>query len=199
MKKFIGLTGPSGAGKGEVSKILSGMGFYHLDCDKIYHDLLIPPSPCLDELRLSFGDSILFENGELNRKALAEMVFSKNGQKTKLPILNSITHKYVLKEVQRKAEALKEYKGFTVDAPTLFESGFDGQCDVVIAVLAEKETRIERIIAREGLSREAAEARINAQPDDAFYSERSDYVIYNNGDLTDLEAELNRIAKEAEL
>ncbi len=199
MKKFIGLTGPSGAGKGEVSKILSKMGFYHFDCDKIYHDLLIPPSPCLDELRLSFGDSIFFENGELNRKALAEIVFSDNGQKTKLPILNSITHKYVLEEVQRQAEELKEYRAFTVDAPTLFESGFDGQCDVVIAVLAEKETRIERIIAREGLSREAAEARINAQPDDSFYSERSDYVIYNNGSLEALEKELKRIAEEAEL
>ena len=199
MSKFIGLTGPSGAGKGEVSRLLSELGAYHFDCDKIYHDLLVPPSPCLDELRENFGDEIFLENGELNRKALATIVFSEDGRQTKLPILNSITHKYVLKEVQKQVEKLEGYKAFTVDAPTLFESGFDSQCDVIISVLADKKTRIERIIAREGLDREAAEARINAQPDDSFYSERSDYVIYNNGDLEALEKELKRIAEEAGL
>ena len=199
MIRFIGLTGPSGAGKGEVAKILSGMGSYHIDCDKIYHELLIPPSPCLDELKLNFGDKIFFENGELDRKALAAIVFSDEGRTSKLPVLNAITHKYVLDEVQKRAEKLKEYSVFTVDAPTLFESGFDRQCYVVISVLADKEIRIKRIIAREGLSREAAEARINAQPDDNFYSERSDYVLYNNGDLLSLEKEIKRIVKEAGL
>ena len=175
------------------------MGFYHFDCDKIYHDLLVPPSPCLDELRENFGDEIFFENGELNRKLLAAVVFSGDGRKEKLPVLNTITHKYVLKEVQKQTEALKEYTTFTVDAPTLFESGFDSQCDVIISVLADKETRIERIIAREGLDREAAEARINAQPDDSFYSEKSDHVIYNNGDIKTLKKELKKIVEEAGL
>ncbi len=199
MIKFIGLTGPSGAGKGEVAKILSGMGSYHIDCDEIYHELLIPPSPCLDELRLNFGDEIFFENGELDRKALAAMVFSDDGRKSKLPALNAITHKYVLDEVQKRAEKLKEYSVFTVDAPTLFESGFDRQCHVVISVLADKEVRIKRIIAREGLSRDTAEARVNSQPSDDFYSERADYTIYNNGDLISLEKEVRRIVKEAGL
>ncbi len=199
MIKFIGLTGPSGAGKGEVSKILSEMGSYHLDCDKIYHDLLVPPSPCLDELRNNFGDGIFFPDGELDRKALASIVFSQEGRQSKLPVLNSITHKYVLKEVQRQAEKLKEYKIFTVDAPTLLESRFDRQCNTVISVLADKETRIKRIMTREGIGREAAEARINSQPDDDFYKERSDHVIYNNGDLVSLEAELKKIVKEAGL
>ncbi len=197
MIKFIGLTGPSGAGKGEVSKILSEMGFYHFDCDKIYHDLLIPPSQCLDELRSNFGDEIFFSDGKLDRKALAAIVFSQEGRQKKLPILNSVTHKYVLKEVQRRSKDLKEYKIFTVDAPTLFESGFDKECDIVISVLADKKKRIERIITREGLSQEAAEARINSQPDDEFYSDRSDHVIYNNGDLASLEKELEKIVKEA--
>lgn len=199
MIKFIGLTGPSGAGKGEVAKILSKMGAYHFDCDEIYHELLIPPSPCLDEIRLNFGDKIFFENGELDRKALAAIVFSDDGRKSKLPVLNKITHKYVLDRVQKRAEELKEYSVFTVDAPTLFESGFERQCHVVISVLADKETRTKRIIAREGLSREAAEARVNSQPNDDFYSKRSDYTLYNNGDLISLEKEVRRIAKEAGL
>ena len=199
MNKFIGLTGPSGAGKGEVSKILFKMGFYHFDCDKIYHGLLVPPSRCLDELRQNFGDEIFFDNGELNRRVLAAIVFSDDGRQSKLPVLNSITHKYVLDEVKKQAEKLKEYNGFTVDAPTLFESGFNSQCHVVISVLADKDLRIERIIAREGLSKNDAEARVNAQPDDDFYSERSDYVVYNNGDLLSLEKEIKRIVKEAGL
>ncbi len=200
MIKFIGLTGPTGAGKGAAAKILSDMGFYHLDCDKIYHELLVPPSPCLDGIRECFGDSVFTEDGQLDRKALADIVFSEAGRRDKLPILNSTTHKYVLDEILSRAEELskKGHKVFIVDAPTLFESGFDSHCDIVISVLADKESRIERIIDRDMLpDRSLAEARADSQPNDDFYKEKSDYIVYNNGDLSELERKLKKIAEEA--
>ena len=202
MIKFIGLTGPTGAGKGTAAKILSNMGFYHLDCDKIYHELLVPPSPCLDELRAHFGDGVFTEDGQLDRKALADIVFSEEGRKDMLPILNSITHKYVLDEVVRRAEKLSKdgYAVFTVDAPTLIESGFDSRCNVVISVLADKNIRIARIAERDGLTDvSSAVARVDSQPVDDFYKKKSDYIIYNNGDLSELEQKLKKIAEEAGL
>ena len=69
------------------------------------------------------------------------------------------------------------------DAPTLFEAGADDFCDKIIAVLAPHDTRVARIIERDGLSDEAARARIDAQPNDAFYREKCDFIIENNGDL----------------
>ncbi len=202
MIKFIGLTGPSGAGKGAAAKILSDMGFYHFDCDKIYHELLIPPSKCLDGIRLHFGNSVFFDDGDLDRKALAAIVFSEEGRESKLPVLNSITHRYVLEEVLSRAEEMSRNGQllFTVDAPTLIESGFDSQCDLVISVLADRDIRIERIMERDGLSDiSLAEARIDSQPEDSFYTEKSDCVIYNNGDMGELEAQLKKIIEEAEI
>ena len=90
----IGLTGPSGSGKGWISNLLSRYGIPAIDTDAVYHDLLIPPSPCLSELVENFGEGII-KDGRLNRQALASIVFSDSA---KLKMLNEITHKYILKE-----------------------------------------------------------------------------------------------------
>ena len=70
-----------------------------------------------------------------------------------------------------------------IDAPQLYESGFDAQCAYVIAVIADKEIRIKRIMERDGISREQAERRIDAQRNDEFFESRADFVIYNNGSV----------------
>jgi dephospho-CoA kinase len=184
---IIGLTGPSGAGKGAVGAVLSSLGIPCIDTDALYHQLITPPSPCLDELAAEFGKEILTPDGRLDRGALASRVFA-NGNSIEHEKLNSITHRYVL------AAARDILKGFEadghiaacVDAPLLIESGFDKECDKIISVIADKETRISRIVSRDGISRERALARVNAQQADSFYTDAADVVIYNDGDVSEL-------------
>lgn len=199
MKKMlnIGLTGPSGAGKGEIGSILASLGIPHMDTDRVYHDVITPPSPCLDELVAEFGRGILTPNGDLDRRALASVVFAE-GNEQKHDRLNSITHKYVLDRVRAYCAKFQNQgkAAVCVDAPLLFESGFDRECDKVITVLADRETRISRIISRDGISRERAIARINAQNDDGFYTSRADAVIYNNGDKYELEEQIKKILSD---
>lgn len=182
--KIIGLTGPSGAGKSTLCSKFEELGIPCIDTDVVYHKLVSCPSPCLNELCEKFGDSILNEDGSLNRSALAALVFTKEGSAENLAKLNSTAHKYVWDEVnailtehQNKGKSVA-----VIDAPALFSSKiFIGACDFILSVLCDKETRIERITKRDGISREMALARINSQPSDEYFIENSDYYITNSG------------------
>lgn len=176
----IGLTGPSGAGKGVVAELFSKYGLPVINADDIYHQLLIPPSPCLDELVGRFGVSILTADGTLNRRALGSLVFSDPAA---LADLNAITHRYVMNDVRRKMENLRRenVRAAVFDAPQLFEAGANHACSVVVSVLADKRLRLERIIRRDGIDVDTAWRRIEAQKSDEFFRTHSDYVIQNEG------------------
>jgi len=180
----IGLTGGSGAGKGAVGKVLEEFKIPCIDTDAVYRDVISPGSPCILELKEYFGGSIITESGELDRAALSDIVF-KPGAGDKLVALNGITHKYILRECGKMLAMYSEsgYDMAVIDAPQLYESGFDAQCAYVIAVIADKEIRIKRIMERDGISREQAERRIDAQRNDEFFESRADFVIYNNGSV----------------
>ena len=191
---IIGLTGPSGSGKTTLCDIAKKMNIESIDADKVYHALLIPPSPCLDEIAENFGGGILLSNGMLDRAALGKIVFG-DGSGEKLSLLNRITHKYVkarFRELLSEFESKGE-KTVIVDAPTLFESGFDSECGVTIALLADGDLRRKRIISRDSLSDEGADARLSAQKSDEFFAERADYTLYNNGDKDLLSEAFRRI------
>ena len=190
----IGLTGPSGAGKGVVSSLFARYGIPSIDTDAVYHRLLVPPSACLNELTARFGSDILTSDGALDRKVLAAMVFAA-GHETELTDLNRITHRHVLNEVRRLLAAY-EADGVTavlVDAPQLFESGFDTECHAIVAVLASRQIRMSRIMARDGLDEARASARLDAQKPDSFFLERADTVIRNDGDPEAMDAEVRRL------
>ena len=183
---IIGLTGPSGSGKTTLCRFAESLDIKSIDADKVYHELLLPPSPCLDEISSSFGKSVLNPDGTLDRASLASIVFGE-GNKDKLDLLNSISHKYVkrrFREILLQMDNDGE-KCVIIDAPTLFESGFDKECSFTVSLLADRSRRAERIISRDGLSNERAELRLNSQKPDDFFISMSDHVIYNNGD-TDL-------------
>ena len=191
---IIGLTGPSGSGQTTLCDIAKDMGIESIDADKVYHALLIPPSPCLDEIAEAFGDGVLASDGTLDRAALGKIVFSdESGEK--LTALNRITHKFVKAEFRRIIARL-EAEGarvVIVDAPTLFESGFDEECTFTVAMLADGVLRRERIISRDSLSEERAELRLSAQKPDEFFISRADYTLYNDGDVAFLSEALRNI------
>lgn len=189
---IIGLTGGSGAGKGCVAKYFSECGIETIDTDHVSRQVCQKGSDCLKELVSYFGDEILLPDGSLDRKRLAELAFS---DETKHKMLNSITHKYILLMVDIWLETQKKdgKAAAIVDAPLLYESGFDNKCDKVIAVIADKEIRIARIIERDGITEEQAEIRLKNQHPSDFYSSKADYTITNNGSLDDVSCQVKEI------
>ncbi|MBQ7173394.1 MAG: dephospho-CoA kinase [Clostridia bacterium] len=191
----IGLTGPSGAGKGEVSDLFASFRIPVMDADKIYHQMLIPPSDCLSEIARHFGPGILLPDGSLDRKKLASIVFSDRAE---LDELNRITHAFVMRTIRRRLEYYKNdgVRAVVLDAPQLFEAGADKDCNILVSVLANKEDRIRRIVSRDGITREEAELRLSSQKSDAFFRANSDYVIENNGKLEELLPAVKKILTE---
>ena len=194
---IIGLTGPSGAGKGLISTLFARYGVPSLDTDAIYHELISPPSACLDELVEAFGKSILTPDAKLDRRALSEMVFDE-GHEEDLRKLNTITHRHVLDEVRRRLNGYREagVAAVLVDAPQLFESGYDRECDKILSVLASRGLRLTRIMERDGLDRAHAEARLNAAMPDEFFVCHSNAIITNDGDISAAEAAVRRLLQD---
>ena len=186
--KIIGLCGGSGSGKGAVCDLFRQKGILCIDTDLVYRDLTSRSGSLLQELEREFGNEIISDENTLNRKALAKIVFSSVSSNENLKRLNEISHKYILDETRRmlRLEATDGARLSVVDAPVLFESGFDRECDLIVCVVADKDVRINRIIARDGITAEQAEERISSQMSDDELISRSDYVINNNDSLEEL-------------
>ncbi len=179
---IIGLSGGSGSGKSTISTLFSRYNILPINTDEIYRNLTSSLTPCLIELANEFGEDIITDELELDRARLREIVFK---DKDKHATLNAISHKHVLdsvREMIRSAEALG-LLGVIVDAPMLFESGFDKECDFVVAVTAPIDLRIKRIKERDGISETKAYERINHQLPDEELVKRADFVIDNSFDI----------------
>ncbi len=181
----IGLTGPTGAGKGYICKYLREYGFKIIDSDSVARKITQNGSPVLLELQKAFGEDIV-EDGELNRPLLAERAFSKKEETKKL---NAIMHPAIIEECKKQSDI-----PCVLDAPQLFEAKAEGECYKVICVTAPLETRIDRIMKRDNISKQRALLRINAQFDEKYYIDHSDFVVYNNGE--DVDEQINHILEE---
>ena len=177
--KILGLTGPSGSGKTLFSRFLGSRGYPCINADELYHSMLVPPSPLLEAIRAEFGDSFFNENGKLDRKALGKLVFSS---KESLERLNATVLPPVIDKIRDIAKYYEQNgaKILIIDAPTLFEAGYDKSCDITVSILAPASLRVERISERDEISEADALLRTQAQKDDSFYYERSDIVIVND-------------------
>lgn len=181
----IGLTGQTGAGKSSVSKIIRSQGITVIDCDAVSREVVANEKGCLADMALEFSIAILNMDGTLNRKRLAEIVF---GDSKKLERLNALIFPYIRSYIKDKLELLEAQgeRVVVLDAPTLFESGIDADCDSVISVIAPKALRLNRIVVRDHLTDEEARRRIAAQHKDSFYTTRSQIVIVNDKDEQEL-------------
>lgn len=190
---LIGLTGPSGAGKTSALREIARQGGLVLDCDEVYHELLERDSELLAELNDAFPGTVT--DGCLDRGKLGRIVFSDPAA---LSTLNGITHRHISAEIERRLRAWAMAGGTlaAADAIELISSGLAARCTATVAVLAGKETRIRRIMARDGISREDAARRVNAQREDAYFIENCDYSLYNDGEQADFTERFKKLLKE---
>ncbi len=184
----IGLTGHSGSGKTTVAGIFSSLGFYHVDCDKLVHERVYTDPAVHLALAKEFGDDVI-KDGSVNRRVLASIIFSDESKyKCLMQTITPFIRNAVLDAIKSGGEKV------LVDAPALFEYGLEGACDVTLSVISDD--ALSRIVLRDGISEEEAKARLSHQKSHEFYKNNSDYVIENNGSLTQLELQTKQIYEQ---
>lgn len=190
--KIIGVTGSSGAGKTEACKIIEKKYDAEIiDADEVAKKLSKKGTMYLNSIVDSFGEDIVYKNGALNRKKLANMIYEDDKKREQL---NKCTFDYIVQEIQKKINNMNHKQIILIDAPLLFESGLDSICDFVIVLISQREEQIRRICARDGISKEDAIKRLNAQNTNEFFLENGDINVYNEKTLQDLEEEIEKIS-----
>jgi dephospho-CoA kinase len=187
--RVFGLTGGIGSGKSTAAEMLRGHGVPIVNADELAREAVAKGSPGLDQVVAAFGADVLSPAGELERKRLAALVFSDPEARKRL---NAITHPIVRQlsqerfaELDRQGCALAGY-----DVPLLFEVGLDAVLKPVVVVAASEATQLARIAARGDIEADDAKARIRAQLPLAEKARRADYVLANDGTLSELAAQV---------
>ena len=194
--KIIGITGSSGSGKTTLCEIIKEK--YNaeiIDADKIAKELSNDTSSTyFKEMVKLFGEDCLREDGLLNRKKIASIIYSDNDKRLNL---NNLTFKYVVEKMKDDLKKIKDKDLIIIDAPLLYEANVHKLCDFVIAIVAENTNKVKRICMRDGIDEEFAKKRLGIQNKDEFYIKNANYVIYNNKDIKDLEESFKKILEEA--
>ena len=185
--KIIGITGGVGSGKsGVLSLLKKKYDAYILEADKLAHVLMQPDGPTYHPIIDCFGVEIVASDGSIDRKKLGAIVFH---DADKLERLNAITHPAVRTEIDRQIAAARQTGGYTyfaLEAALLLEEGYDAVCDEIWYIYVDSETRIQRLMAGRGYSREQCISIFESQSDDSYYRSHSRYVINNSKDFENL-------------
>jgi dephospho-CoA kinase len=192
MSLVIGLTGGIASGKSTVSTMLKEMDITVVDADIEARLAVMKGEPAYFKIIEVFGREILLEDGEIDRQKLGSVIFH---QAEKRQMLNEIVHPEVRKRMRDQTEKAKKNgeEVVVLDIPLLFESKLTYMVDKTLLVYVDAETQLQRLIARNKLSVEDAEARIRSQLPLADKIKLADAVIDNNGSITDTKKQLNEI------
>jgi dephospho-CoA kinase len=191
LAKLAGLTGGIATGKTTVADLFREKGIYIIDADLIAREVVKKGMPAWRMIKEEFGDEILREDGELDRKKLGSIVFSS---KEKIQKLNSIVHPFVRERMMEEIErAISMEKNILLDIPLLFENGIHQWLRPVILVYAPLEVQIERLMKRDGLSREECEKRIRAQMPIEEKKKLADYIIDNSSDISKTKRQVEEV------
>lgn len=177
----IGLTGPIAAGKSTVAAMLESLGGEAIDADRVYHSLIRPHSPLWTAVVARFGEAVVGPDQRLDRGALARIVFADPAA---LRDLEQLTHPAVVAEIQRRI-ARSPAPLVVVEAVKLVPSGLNRDVDAVWLITADEETRLQRLMARGGLDRDEARARIAASANTVPTDVPPDVTIDTSGSLAE--------------
>lgn len=190
---ILGITGGIGTGKSTVLNILKNdFDFIIFEADKVAHELMVPGEPAYKRIVEYFGPGILYENSEINRKILGNIVFHN---KEKLELLNSITHNEVINEIKRRIseKQLLGKNDFVIEAALLIESGCDRLCDVIWLIDAEEKVRMDRLKSGRKMTEEDIKKVMKNQMSSSEYITHCNAVINNNNSIEDTRAQIEKL------
>jgi dephospho-CoA kinase len=194
--KVLGLTGNIASGKSTVARMLGSMGARIIDADEIAREVVEPEKPAWADIVKKFGPGVLSPDGTIDRRRLGEIVFA---DESKRKLLMDITHPRIKEAVrERLSELMKEGVSVAiVEAALIVESGGLREfLDGLIVVTADEERQIERLIKRNGYTREEALARIGSQMPAVEKALHGDYLIDNSGTEKETEAQVKKLWSE---
>lgn len=168
------IVGNIASGKSEFEKILDKHGFVVLDTDLMAHDILMDKP----DIPKAFADYDVFEYGRLSREKLGKLVFNNNDLKQKL---EGIIHPLIKEELETAFNVYSEENVIFITVPLLFEVGWENLFDKIIFIQCDDKLRLERLMERNGYTKEYAQTRLNSQLPQDEKAKKSDYIIENNG------------------
>lgn len=191
----IGLTGGIASGKSTVAAMFAELGAVIVSADAIAREVVEPGEPALEEIRAAFGQEVFFPDGRLDRRRLGEIVF---GDPERRRELEAILHPRIRARMWERIEAaVKDGRHVVAEIPLLFESQASrALVDVTVVVYADRDQQLARLMCRDGLTREQAEARLSAQLPLEEKARMADYVIDNRQDLARTREQVRRLWEE---
>lgn len=189
MTLVIGLTGSIATGKSTIAKMFKELNIDVIDADLIAREVVEVNKPAYLEIVEAFGEEILYENKELNRKALGNIIFNNEEKRKKL---NSIIHPAIRKEMLAQKEAFIKLNRdvIVMDIPLIFESGLENYVEKILVAYVSEETQLKRLIERDECSEEEARSRINSQISIEEKAQKADAIIDNNGTVSESRKQL---------
>ena len=168
-------------------------GFRVIDADRIAREVVMPGEPALRQLAAAFGEDILLPDGTLDRRTLADRAFASRENTDRM---NAIMLTEIVSRMTERADAYRAAgENCLFDAPLLLEAHLEEVCDCCVAVIAPLDVRIRRLIARDGLTEDEIRRRVSRQHEDAYYTSRCQYIIYNDSDLSALESQTEQLIR----
>lgn len=186
----VALTGGIASGKTTVANLLAEHGALLIDSDQLAREVVEPGTPGLAQVVTRFGEQVLTQTGRLDRQALGEIVFADAAARADL---NAIVHPLVRR---RRAELIAQAAADQIVVsviPLLVETGLVDQFDAVVVVDVPSQTQVARLVRRNDISQEQAQARLDAQASRAERLAAADWVVTNSGSRAELEAQVERL------